>query len=270
MFDGARVEYSDSEAESEEEEGSEAEEEFEGFDDDDDASEDEDDAKLAARPYMALIKSLTEDSDAPQAKRRKLDHKNQASEKRDEPRGGPDTTQDVAEDIDLVEEPEEAADEQDAQEAFDGDDDDDEKEDTSDPFESHFGAHDDASIARRLKAIEDAKWTNRKFATKGTRTVLSGPDTGDESDQIPVPAPVSDPSSLSLKHRLKKSLEAKKTKFDAVEQSLATYLLGYWDLLYCNRNLQNGKSVRRMACLHALNHVFKYASGARNLNRACG
>lgn len=248
------MEYSDSEADSEEQEqGSEAEE-VEGFDDDDDdASDDEEDAKTAARPYMALIKSLNQDADAPQAKRRKLDHQNNTAF------DDPDTTQDMAEDVDLVEEPEEAADEQDAQGAFDEEDeeDEDEKAAASDPFEGHFAAYDEASVAKKIKAIEDAEWTNTKVVAKGTRIVLSEPDTGDESDPISAPAPISDPSDLSLKHRLKQSLEAQKTKFDAVEQSVAPYLFGYRDLLYCNRNLSNGKSLRRIACLHALNHVFK-------------
>lgn len=221
---------------------------------------------------MTLIKSLTEETDGPQAKRRKLDHQKQATERRDDSRDEPEegTEKGVLEDIDLVEEPEEAVDDQDAQGAFDEeDDDDDEKVDTSDPFESHFGAHEDVNITRRLKVIEDAKWVNKKVATKGFKTILSGPDTGDESDQISVPAPVSDPSSLSLKHRLKESLEAKKTKFDAVEQSLAPYMFGYRDLLYCNRNLNNGKSVRRLACLHALNHVFKYVLKVLQTNGTC-
>lgn len=253
------MEYSDSEDGSEEE-GSEAEEEFEGFDDasEEGGEEEEEDKNAATRPYLTLIKSLTEEIDGPQAKRRKLDHKKQLNEGRDFSGDEPKSTEnEVAEDVDFVEEPEEAADEQNDQGAFDEEDEDDEKEDTSDPFESHFGTYDETSITRRLKAIEDAKWTNKKVATRGTRTVLSGPDTGDESDQISIPAPISDPSTLSLKHRLKESLESKKTKFDAVEQSVVPYMFGYRDILYCNRNLHNGKSVRRLTCLHALNHVFK-------------
>lgn len=259
-FDSARVEYSASEEDGSEEEGSREAEEFEGFDDA--SEEEEDDDKPATRPYMALIQSLTKDTDGPQAKRRKLDHQNESTSKGDVSRDEPDSTeQDVAKDIDLVEEAEEAADEQDAQDAFDeGEDDDNEEVDTSDPFESHFGAHDETSITRRLKAIRDAKWTNKKVAAKGTRIVLSGPDTGTKNDEISVPPQISDHSNLSLKHRLKESLESNKTKFDDVEQSLAPYLFGYRDLLYCHRTVQNDNSVRRLSCLHALNHVFKYIS----------
>lgn len=88
--------------------------------------------------------------------------------------------------------------------------------------------------------------------------MLNGPDTGDENDRITVPGPVSSPANLSLKHKLQESAAVKNFSFDAVEQSLAPYMFGYRDLHYCNRSSNNGKSVRQLACLHALNHVFKY------------
>lgn len=199
---------------------------------------------------MALIKSLTEDNNAPHAKRRKLDHqtappKDEAVELEEKAQG---------EDVDFVEEAEQNPEEADAEGAFH--DDEDEKVDASDPFETHFAAVDEASLARRLKAIEAAKWTTKKVAAKGIRTVLNAPDTGDASDEFAAPLPVSSSTDLSLKHKLQESMAGKK-KFDPLEQVLAPYLFGYKDLLYCNRNMNTGKSVRRLACLHALNHVFK-------------
>lgn len=248
-FDSARIEYSDSEEDESGDEGSEVEDQ----EDDEElatGSDEEDESKAVARPYMALIKSLTEESGAPHAKRRKLEHQApQAEKSNDEPA-------DEAKDLDLVEEPEEAPDGAEEGGTFDGDVDDDEVVDTSDPFDGHFGAADEEIVTRRLKAIEEAKWTTKKIATKGTRTVLNAPDTGDDSDQIPVPTPVASASDLRLKHRLQESMKEKR-KFDAVEQSLSPYLFGYRDLLYCDRKLSNSKSIRRLACLHALNHVFK-------------
>lgn len=222
-----------------------------------DPSDDEDESKATARPYMTLIKSLTEDNGPPNAKRRKLDHQTPSSEEpRDEP-SRPEKEQ--TGDVDLVEEAEQAPDEANAEGAFDEDEEDeDDKADPSDPFESHFSVIDEASITRRLKAIEESKWSIKKVATKTTRMVLTAPDTGDENDRITVPAPVADSSELSLKHRLRESMAGKKPNFDAVEQTLAPYVFGYRDLHFCNRSLNNGKSVRQLACLHALNHVFKY------------
>lgn len=223
----------------------------------DDASEDDDQSTAEARPYLALIKSLTEDSGAPSAKRRKLDHQAAPSETPRDETARPED--DAAEDVDFVEETEDAPDEADAEDAFDEEaEDDNDKINTSDPFDRHFVAIDEASLTRRLKAVESTKWTTKKVASKGTRTILNGPDTGDDSDQIFVPASVSNPSELPLKQKLQESMTKNSIKFSSTEQSLASYIFGYNDLLFCNRTLANGQSTRRLACLHALNHVFKY------------
>ncbi|KAK2615116.1 hypothetical protein N8I77_001892 [Diaporthe amygdali] len=254
-FDSARVEYSDSEDESsQEEQESDIEEDDEDVED---ASEDETESKAAARPYMALIKSLTEDNAAPSAKRRKLDHETAQLER---PKTHPEDDQadsqgEKVEDVDHVEEPEESPEEAIAEDAFD-EDDEDEIADSSDPFQSHFAVPDEEIIARRLRAIEEAKWATKKVAIKGLRTVLSAPDTGDKNDELSAPARILSASDLNLKQKLAESMKEKR-KFDGLEQSLAPHVFGYRDLLFCQRSLNNGKSLRRLACLHALNHVFK-------------
>lgn len=205
---------------------------------------------------MALIKSLTEDSGAPNAKRRKLDHQ---AASREAPKNEPaEPENDTVGDADFVEEAENGPDEDEAEDAFDEEGDEDDKINMEDPFDRHFVAIDEASIMRRLKAVEDVKWTTKKVVSKGTRTVLSGPDTGDDSDEMSISAPISSPSELPLKHKLQESMTKKSLKFNSVQQSLAPYVFGYNDLLYCNRTLSNGQSMRQLACLHALNHVFKY------------
>lgn len=257
IFHSDSEDGSDEEGSDLEEDEDEDENEIEGVEDASDGSDDEDESNTAARPYMTLIKSLTEDNGPPNAKRRKLDHQTPPIEKpKDEPLQPED---EQPGDVDHVEEAEQAPDEADAEGAFDEDDEDeDNKADPSDPFESHFSVIDEASITRRLKAIEGSKWTIKKIAAKGVRTVLNAPETGDENDRVTVPAPVAGPAELSLKHRLQESVAGKKSSFDAVEQSLASYVFGYRDLHFCNRSMNNGKSVRQLACLHALNHVFKY------------
>ncbi|KAL1874893.1 rRNA-binding ribosome biosynthesis protein utp25 [Diaporthe australafricana] len=222
-----------------------------------DASEDEDESKSAARPYMTLIKSLTDDNAVPHAKRRKLDHETaQPEQPKDQSADEPVSAEgDKIQDVDYVEEPEETPDEVAAEDEFDQDDED-EIVDNSDPFQSHFVAPDEESITRRLKAIEQAKWTTKKVGAKGTRTVLSAPDTDHQNDQVSVPATISSASDLHLKQKLAESMKEKR-KLDGLEQSLAPHVFGYRDLLFCQRSLNNGKSLRRLACLHALNHVFK-------------
>lgn len=245
----------DSDSEDESEEGQSGSEEVE--EDVEDVSEDEADSTAAARPYMTLIQSLTDEGAAPRAKRRKLGHETaQPEASKNQPE---DDKADVdtgrVEDVDFVEEPEETPEETVAEDTFDQDDED-EVENSSDPFQGHFSAPDEETVARRLQAIEESKWTTKKVAAKGTRTVLSTPDTGDKKDEVSAPAPISNASELHLKHKLADSMKEKR-RLDGLEQSLAPHVFGYRDLLFCQRSLNNGKSVRRLACLHALNHVFK-------------
>lgn len=247
-----------SDSDSEDESGQEESDIEEGDEDIEVASEDDEaDSKAAARPYMTLIKSLTDESAAPRAKRRKLDHETAQPEKpKDQPEDEQaDVDTERVEDVDFVEEPEDSPEDTAAEDAFDQDDED-EVVDNSDPFQSHFSAPDEESIERRLKAIEDSKWATKKVAVKGTRTVLSAPDTGDKNDELSVPAPISNASDIHLKQKLADTMKEKR-KLDGLEQSLAPHVFGYQDLLFCQRSLSNGKSVRRLACLHALNHVFK-------------
>jgi U3 small nucleolar RNA-associated protein 25 len=231
----------------ENESGSEPEEDVSG----EEGSEDEDD-KDASRPYMKLIKSFTEGSDRSNTKRRKLDHSDgpQTTSNEDklagDDEGGP-------EDVDLVEEPEEDPGEMLTEGYLDDEDD---QPDTSDPFETHFANPDEASVSKNVKASEKDEWATKRFASKGLRIVGSVPKTGDE-DEISLPSPISGPSALKLKRRLQVSIEKKRPKFDTVEQTLAPHVSGYDDVLYCNRSAVNGESIRRLACLHAVNHVFK-------------
>lgn len=248
----------ESDSDSEDESGQEESDIEEGDEDIEEASEDDEaDSKAAARPYMTLIKSLTDESAAPRAKRRKLDHDTAQPEKpKDQPEDEQaDADTERVEDVDFVEEPEDSPEDTAAEDAFDQDDED-EVVDSSDPFQSHFSAPDEESIERRLKAIEDSKWATKKVAVKGSRTVFSAPDTGDKNDELSVPAPISNASDIHLKHKLADTMKEKR-KLDGLEQSLAPHVFGYRDLLFCQRSLSNGKSIRRLACLHALNHVFK-------------
>ncbi|KAL8377778.1 hypothetical protein RB595_008455 [Gaeumannomyces hyphopodioides] len=239
-FDSSRVEEKkeDSDDESSQDEPpSDDEESGVGSD-----SEGEEEDKTAARPYVALLRSLTEAS-GPKVKRRKLDH----LEKAEEPSSG-----DEAKDVDAVEETREV--EEDDDEVSDSDDEG--TNDGSDPFASHFSAPDEAAVAKRLAAMAKNEWVTKKVATKPSRTILMAPKISPDA-QVTAPPSVRDPSALSLKPKLKEAITTQRPEFDASEQALAAPLFQYLDTLYCQRTVANGDSLRRLVCLHALNHVFK-------------
>lgn len=185
---------------------------------------------------------------APQAKRRKLDHA-------PKPVQVDDDDEDVdakIEDADQVEEPEEGP-----ETATEGvREDENETEDSSDPFEAHFAAPDDNTLTRRLKALELNQWTTQKmFIPELGKVMVSLP--GNEESKAAVPSTVAGPAELKLKQKLAEAMSKQKSKFDPLEKSFAPLIFGYQDVFYSERNTAKSDSLRRLACLHAINHVFK-------------
>jgi U3 small nucleolar RNA-associated protein 25 len=238
-----REEKQDSESES----PSEDEEEL----DDEDSSEGEDaDPLSTVRSYAALMQSLAAES-VPHPKRRKLEH---VGEPKQLAVADDDLQNDAnGEDADRVEEEEEGP-----ETATDGLlEDDDEPEDSSDPFEAHFADPDDNVLAKRLKSVQKNQWTTRKAVLPSIgKAVISLPEDNGPSAATALPT-ISGPSELKLKQKLVAVMSKQRPNFDVLEKSAAPLIFNYQDILYCERTPASGESLRRLACLHAVNHVFK-------------
>jgi U3 small nucleolar RNA-associated protein 25 len=201
------------------------------------------------RPYTALLQSLSVNSKPP-AKRRKLD----APQGTDvASRTYEDITIDTMNDMDQVEEAEEGPelsvhgllgeDEGDAEEA-------------SDPFEAHFADSNDNDLSRRLSAIQKDQWTTQKVVlSKLGKALFSVPEAVRSAD-ISLPVAISGPGGLKLKQKLAGSVTRQTPIFDTLEKSLAPCIFHYHDVFFCERTPSNSESIRRLACLHAVNHVF--------------
>ncbi|KAL2159732.1 hypothetical protein VTH06DRAFT_2301 [Thermothelomyces fergusii] len=221
--------------------------------------EDEDEVQQPAKPYMTLMRSLVES--APKAKRRKLDHPSADSHDHEssKPEAAPEPARRAEDDAgeehdpDLVDEPEEDPSNLPPEDLFDEDD----ELDSTDPFEMHFADPKEEDVQPKLRAIKEGKWRTERVPSKSTRIFLSVPDTGDTATNKLLPAPVSGISDLKLKKRLHDVMAAKHPKLDQVEQTIAPLLFNYQDVLFCNRTVAGSQGIRRMAALHALNHVFK-------------
>ncbi len=91
--------------------------------------------------------------------------------------------------------------------------------------------------------------------------VFALPQAEVNSDSDPPSIPTySSPSDLKLKQRLRETASSLMPTFSPLEQTLSPILFNYYDTLFCERAAENADSLRRMACLHAVNHIFKYAS----------
>lgn len=224
-----------------------------------DSDEEDEEEAQSAQPYLSLMRSLVES--APKAKRRKLDHA--SAEEQGPDSAKPETAPEVIggkedeeeRDVDFVEEPEEDPTNAGPEDLFDEDDD----LDISDPFELHFADPKEEVLRPRLEAIQGNKWRMKRIAANSTRIFFNTPDAGDAAAK-PLPAPVSGISDLKLKKRLQEAMAPKHPKFDQIEQTVAPLLFNYQDVLYCNRTVAGSQGIRRMASLHALNHVFKWVT----------
>lgn len=224
--------------------------------DDVDSEDEEEDEKATARPYMALLQSFNESS-APKAKRRKLEHQevpDQAvneSDSDEQSSEGSDEEGSVK-DVDRVEEAEEdAAAEVDEEPE---DDDSEDEEELTDPFDVHFAHADEDLVAKRVKAVQASDWSTKRALMQSWRATVMYPssDSGPE-----VPKPVTGIDGFKLKQKLKETAERKIGNLDAVHRNLSPLIFDYRDVLHCDRSARNSEQLRQLTCLHALNHVFK-------------
>ncbi|KAH7633094.1 U3 small nucleolar RNA-associated protein 25 [Sordaria sp. MPI-SDFR-AT-0083] len=254
-FNDARLADKDEEGSEEddisEDESNVSEEEIEGSEEEDEEGEEE---AQSGQPYMSLLKSF---QSATKSKKRKLDHTEEEGPNKatktedDDDSDDEDDDEEVKEDVDAVDEPEEDPQDAPLEDLFDEDDD----LDDSDPFETHFAAPDEATFQARIKAVQANKWRTDRIAQNSNRIYYNTPETGDSTERK-LPHSISGVADLKLKKKLAESM-AKHTEFDEAEKAVAPLLFNYQDMLYCNRTVASSESIRRMACLHALNHVFK-------------
>lgn len=237
----------DEEDEESTEDSEENETEDELDDEDVSSSEGDEEEAPAVKPYAALLQSLAVDS-TPPAKRRKVDSSARQNGEQDEDEGEMLTAENG---VDYVEEEEEGP-----ETATEGILDDDDEVDITDPFEAHFADPDDNILGRRLKAIAKRSWSSQKLTLTGIgRAVVSIPEDG--TTVASIPQAVSSPGLLKIKQKLRGAVERQRPSFGPLESTMAPVIFGYQDILYCERTHSNAEELRRLTCIHAINHVFK-------------
>lgn len=199
------------------------------------------------------MRSLAE-SAPPKAKRRKLEHSAHADEAQQQPQQeeSDGAEEEVDDSVDPTEESDLEQDEANPDELFDDDDDLDE----TDPFEAHFASPNEGELGEKLKAIENGQWQLSRLASNPWRLFVNTPKTAESTEAV-LPKPASGPADLKLKQKLREVANSQKPAFDALEGLLSSIVFNHQDTLFCERTIANSASLRWMACLHALNHVFK-------------
>lgn len=226
------------EEDTESQSSSEEEEEPEDIETSDDEDEE---AAPTLSAYEALLQSFASETPR-ETKRRKLEH---APE--------PETIEEqevLLENDDVVDEAEEGP-----ETAIEGVLDEDE-EDASDPFETHFADPDDNELARKLKSIQDQQWRTQKLTIPQLgNAIFRLPQSG--SSEVSTSPSISGFGDLKLKQKLFNVASKQRPILDVLEQTIAPLVFNYQDVLYCERSLENQEVLRRLTCLHAVNHIFK-------------
>ena len=211
-------------------------------------SEDEDARPGTVQPYNALLLSLgaSKQRSEPQSKKRKLDSTELVSK--------PDV---LDTGLDLVGESEESEDpgidgpESETEAEY-------EAEEDYDPFFKHLGnMGDDQRLEQAILAVKENQWSTKRHANiSNWSQTLKSPVASDSAPDMGLGS-YSSAKDLMLKQRLKGSAERILPPFDKLTGSLAFSIFHYQDILFPKRTLGNKETLRKLTCLHLLNHIFK-------------
>lgn len=202
----------------------------------------------AEKPYSVLLQSLVSgrkdtDEDQRKVKRRKLEHGE---------------TKDFAGDgVEWVDEQDDAEEE----EAPGVEEENSDDEDASDPFEAHFASPTPEYLGH-ITAASKNEWQNLKLPHPelgGGGISFSAP----AGSQVQPGRRVDELKDVKLKKRLEAPFAKVNGEFTPLQKILAPYVFAHQDMLFCSQTSGNAEELRRITCLHALNHIFKYASSLR-------
>lgn len=186
----------------------------------------------------------------PRSKRRKINHPDETT-LTDEVHD----SQDETKDIDNIAEDEETDDLFPNDGLPDGDEED--NPDSADPFQVHFADPDDNALTKKLKSLQSRNWTTSKVSLGKIGTASIAVPQVDGIDEPPFSELVLEAGALKLKQKLANTIKVQNITFEPLEQTLAGHIFGYQDTFVCGRSPENSESLRRLTCLHAINHVFK-------------
>ena len=204
-------------------------------------SDDQDILKEIVKPYNALLQSLSTDRGEPRPKKRRVE-----------------TTEVVLEseipekDVDQVQELEEVEDF-----GVDGAEVVDDLYDSYDPFVKHFAHGETSELSQKINDVKNDKWVARLSDSKLEGGHLFKVPQISDSALSHGSSVVLDIDTLQLKQKLQDPAKTSIPPLDRVTGSLTSSIFNYRDVLFPQRNLRNAETLQKLACLHALNHVFK-------------
>nr|POE52029.1 u3 small nucleolar rna-associated protein 25 [Quercus suber] len=129
-------------------------------------------------------------------------------------------------------------------------------DDSTDPYKAQFAPADNDEFLRRLKSFQaqNRMTKNRALGRIGNLSVII-PDS--LANNVAIRDPLRSISDWPLKEKLTNTAGTAIASLSELQKTIAPYMLQYIDLLSGNRTPQNASEFRKLACLHALNHILK-------------
>ncbi|XP_078352383.1 U3 small nucleolar RNA-associated protein 25 homolog [Oculina patagonica] len=136
---------------------------------------------------------------------------------------------------------------------------------TKDPFTAHFEQDLDDGVEKHLSNLKTWQQKTRKIPSFGSVTEIIPSAEGLPTVHINFDKETTF-TDLMVKARLGQAWQAinnipgSEGMFTPLQQDLFGHINSYQDLFYSNRTFQNGDEIRRLYCLHAVNHILKTRS----------
>ena len=205
-----------------------------------DGSDDEVTPKNIAKPYSALLQSLSTESGEPLRKKRRVE-KVEVS---------PETVM-PEDDVDIVEESE------DIEELGVDDAEADDLEDEYDPFPKHFARHESTELSQGIQDVKNDDWATKMSDSKLEEGYIIKVPQSSSSVLAHGLSIVPNTKELWLKQKLQGSAMRLLSSFDKTTGRIASSIFKYRDVLFPQRTLKNADTLRKLTSLHVLNHIIK-------------
>ena len=205
-----------------------------------DGSDDEVTPGNTAKPYSALLQSLSTESGEPLRKKRRVEKVDVSPE-----------TVMPEDEVDMVEESE------DMEELGVDDVEVDGLEDDYDPFTKHFARHESTELSQGIEDVKNDDWASKMSDSKREGGYIIKVPQSSSSVLAHGLSIVPNTKDLWLKQKLQGSAMRSLPSLDKITGMVASSVFKYRDVLFPQRTLKNAETLRKLTSLHVLNHIIK-------------
>ncbi|KAL8961039.1 MAG: hypothetical protein Q9193_002352 [Seirophora villosa] len=126
-----------------------------------------------------------------------------------------------------------------------------------DYFTRHFADRDEQDTVKRIQAVTEKPWVAENSRLGASWSVMRRYPKTSQGSELNGHDNKSRPLGFKFKPKFEKAARELLSNRNEPLKQLSTSVLSYQDVLFSARSLENAEEVRRLAGVHALNHVFR-------------